>query len=50
LFLFFVENRNLPQTAVPLSQVSSLDVVSNHICAINDDKIQIRLFAVNQVG
>lgn len=43
-------NSNLPQTAVPLSQVSSLDVVSNHICAINDDKIQIRLFAVNQLA
>jgi len=42
-------NTNLPQSAIPLSKVSSLDIISNHICKLNSDQIEIRLFAVNEL-
>ncbi|CAF4230818.1 unnamed protein product [Rotaria sordida] len=42
-------NLNLPQSAVPLSTYSPLNVISNHICKIDSKQIQIRLFAVNQL-
>ncbi len=43
-------NRNLPQSAVPLSTLSSINLISNHICKLTNKQIQLRLLAVNDVS
>jgi len=40
---------NLPQSAVPLSTLSSLNLISDYICKLTNEQIQLRLFAVNDL-
>ncbi|CAF0731597.1 unnamed protein product [Adineta steineri] len=42
-------NANLPQSPVPLSTLTSLQVISNYICKLDSEQIQLRLFAVNDL-
>jgi hypothetical protein len=42
-------NSNLPQLAVPLSTLSPINVISNYICKLPSEQIQVRLFAVNEL-
>ncbi len=46
--IFFT--RNLPQSAVPLSKLSSLKLISDYICKLKNEQIQLQLFAVNDVS
>jgi hypothetical protein len=43
-------NSKFPPSVVPLSTLYPNDVISNHICKLASEQIQIRLFAVNEVG
>ncbi|CAF3660933.1 unnamed protein product [Rotaria socialis] len=40
-------NSNLPRTDLPLSKLSSIYVMSNYVCKIDTQNVQVRLFAVN---
>jgi len=39
-------NVNLPRSEVPLSTLSSLNLISDHICKLTNEQIQLNLFAV----
>ncbi|CAF0895153.1 unnamed protein product [Rotaria sp. Silwood1] len=42
-------NKDLPQSAVPLSRYSSIDFISNSICKIDSKQIQVHLIVVDQL-
>jgi len=42
-------NGKFPQSAVPLSTLSPLDVISNYICKIDSEQVEVHLFAVDQL-
>ncbi|CAF1640836.1 unnamed protein product [Adineta ricciae] len=42
-------NANLPRSSVSLSTVPSIDIISNYICQLSNEQIQVRLFAVNDL-
>ncbi|CAF1264378.1 unnamed protein product [Rotaria magnacalcarata] len=42
-------NVNLPRSTVSLSTLSSLDFISNYVCQIATEEIQLRIFTVNDL-
>ncbi len=50
MIIFFISNRNFQRGEIQLSNLSPKNIISNYICELDTDQIQIRLFAVNEVG
>jgi hypothetical protein len=43
-------DRNLSQSAVPHSEISSINLISDYICKLPNKQIELRIFAVNDVS
>jgi hypothetical protein len=43
-------NRKFPDGKIQLSTLSPQNIISNYICGIASDQIQLRLFAVDEVS